>query len=56
MIDGQEAAVFFSGLSPGFAGLYQVNAFVPEALDRGEAKVRVEVGNQLSPPVTMAVQ
>ena len=51
------AKVFFSGLAPGFTGLYQVNAFVPEGVASGEAvPVVLEVANQVSQPVTIAVR
>ena len=51
------AKVFFSGLAPGFTGLYQVNAFVPEGVTSGDAvPVVLEVANQVSQPVTIAVR
>ena len=56
-IEGVDAPVFFSGLSPGFVGLYQVNAFVPEGLGRNDAASLVmEVGGARSPAVTIAVR
>ena len=55
-IGGVEAAVFFSGLSPGLANLYQINAIVPEGVASGrQVKVQLEVAGQKSPTVTMAV-
>ncbi len=56
-IGGVAAAVPFAGLAPGFAGLYQVNAVVPEGVAPGETvPVRISVGGQTSPPFTIAVQ
>ena len=37
LIDGQNANVTFAGLAPGFIGLYQVNAQVPESSSVGDA-------------------
>ena len=36
-IGGKTAQVFFSGLVGGFAGLYQVNAYVPKGITPGDA-------------------
>ncbi len=57
-IGGQPARVEFAGLTPGYAGLYQINAVVPDGTARGDAvPVRVTVAGQTSPlGVTMAVQ
>ena len=56
-IGGREAQVFFAGLAPGFAGLYQVNAIVPPGINPGnEAPVSLTVAGQTSPPVAMAVR
>lgn len=56
-IGGQAAAVEFSGLTPGFAGLYQVNARVPQNITPGNAvPVTITMTGQTSPVVTMAVQ
>jgi uncharacterized protein (TIGR03437 family) len=57
MIGGTQAAVSFSGLTPGFAGLYQINATVPTGITTGNAvPVVVSILGQTSPPVTMAVR
>jgi len=56
-IGGVRANVFFAGLAPGFAGLYQVNAFVPEGVMAGsDVPVVLTVAGQDSPPVTLAVR
>jgi uncharacterized protein (TIGR03437 family) len=36
-IGGQNAAVQFAGLAPGFVGLYQVNAVIPQGVSTGPA-------------------
>jgi uncharacterized protein (TIGR03437 family) len=55
-IGGRDAAVQFSGLAPGFIGLYQVNAFVPQGVAGNEVPVVIEMAGQQSPPVTIAVR
>jgi uncharacterized protein (TIGR03437 family) len=51
------AKVQFSGLVPGYAGLYQVNAEVPAEASRGAAvSVTIFVGELASNTVTIAVQ
>ncbi len=55
MIGGQQANVLFSGLAPGFPGLYQINATVPSGLT-GNQQVTVSVGGQTSPAVVLPVQ
>ena len=56
-IGGVAAEVQFAGLPAGFAGLYQVNAKVPQGITPGAAVVvsMAEAG-QVSAPVTMAVK
>ena len=57
-IGGQPAQVLFAGLTPGFAGLYQVNALVPSGITAGDqVPVTVSVAGQNSiSNITMAVQ
>jgi uncharacterized protein (TIGR03437 family) len=55
-IGGVNATVAFSGLAPGFAGLYQVNAVVPKGVVTGDAvPVALSLAGQTSPPVTMSI-
>jgi uncharacterized protein (TIGR03437 family) len=55
-IGGQQAAVAFSGLAPGFAGLYQINVVVPSGITPGNAvPVVLTIAGQTSPPVTIAI-
>ncbi len=56
-IGGQSAQVFFSGLVGGFAGLYQVNAYVPKGITPGNAvPLVITVAGFESAPVTVAVK
>jgi uncharacterized protein (TIGR03437 family) len=56
-IGGQAAQVFFAGLTPGYAGLYQVNVYVPSGVAAGtDVPVVVSVAGAASAPVTVAIQ
>lgn len=56
-IGGVDATVTFSGLAPGFAGLYQVDAQVPSgAPSGGSVAVVMKIGGSTSNSVTIAVQ
>ena len=56
-VGGIEANVAFSGLAPGFAGLYQVNVVVPAGVTAGPSvPVVVTVAGAPSAPVTVAIQ
>ncbi len=56
-IGGLSATVSFSGLSPGFVGLYQVNVQVPDSAPTGDAvPVVLSIGGATSNTVTLAVQ
>ena len=49
--------VTYSGLAPGFAGLYQVNAQVPAgAPTGGTVAVAITIGGSTSNAVTIAVK
>jgi uncharacterized protein (TIGR03437 family) len=57
MVGGQAAHVSFAGLTPGFAGLYQVNAVVPSGVQAGaNLPVTLAIDGQTSPLVTLAIQ
>ena len=56
-IGGVQATVVFSGLAPGFVGLYQVNVLVPAEAPTGNAvPVALTIGGVTSNTVTVAVQ
>jgi uncharacterized protein (TIGR03437 family) len=56
-VGGQTAQVQYSGLAPGFAGLYQVNVFIPQGVAPGSAVPLVlNAGGFVSSPVTVAIQ
>jgi uncharacterized protein (TIGR03437 family) len=56
-VGGIKAPVFFAGLTPGFTGLYQINATVPGGVTPGDnvPLVITQVGRS-SPAVTIAVR
>ena len=56
-IGGVDAPVFYSGLAPGFAGLYQINATVQAGTPTGDAVPLELTANGIrNPTVTVAVQ
>ena len=55
-IGGIAATVLYSGLAPGFAGLYQVNVLVPAEAPAGSADVVMEAGGASSPPVPILLR
>jgi len=50
------APVSFSGLTPGFIGLYQINAVVPAAVGTGTVDVTVAAGGVTSNVAKMSVR
>jgi uncharacterized protein (TIGR03437 family) len=55
-IGGVTANVSFSGLAPGFVGLYQVNALVPDIGAGSAVPVAISIGGVTSNTVTIVVQ
>ncbi|HXP83253.1 MAG TPA: IPT/TIG domain-containing protein [Bryobacteraceae bacterium] len=56
-IGGNSATVNYAGLAPGFPGLYQVNAVVPNGIaPSGQVPVVLMTAGQTSPAVTIAVR
>ena len=56
-IGGQSAQVLFSGMAPGFVGLWQINAQIPQSVAPGNAvPLVINAGGVASNTVTIAVQ
>ena len=55
-IGGQPADVSFSGLAPGFAGLYQINVTMPSNLSPGAHPISVAIGGRTSKLSGISVQ
>ena len=55
-VGGSDAAMGFSGLAPGFVGLYQVNMTIPADAPSGSVDVVIQVAGQASKPVKLAIQ
>jgi uncharacterized protein (TIGR03437 family) len=56
-IGGVEAEIAFAGLAPGYTGLYQVNAKIPEGLSRTEPlPMIVEAAGRASEPVLVRLR
>jgi uncharacterized protein (TIGR03437 family) len=56
LVGNQPAVVLFSGLSPGFPGLYQVNVRLPAGLARGAHRVSLEIGGRRANEVTVVTR
>jgi len=55
-IAGQPAVVEFSGLVPGYAGLYQVNAQIPAETEPGEQSLSLTINGVRSNVVKIGVR
>ena len=56
-VGGVPIPVIFAGLSPNFAGLYQINAILAEGVPPGDAEIKITFGGFESPDgVTIRVQ
>jgi uncharacterized protein (TIGR03437 family) len=55
-IAGQEAQIFFAGLTPGLVGLYQINFQVPENAPSGEQELMVDQSGATSNMTTITIQ
>ena len=54
-IGGQDAQVLFSGLAPGFPGLYQVNAIVPTGISAGTVPISLTINGATTKESTVPV-
>ncbi len=55
-IGGQPANVVFSGLTPGTAGLYQIDVTIPAGLTPGAQPIAVSIGGQTSKTLSISVK
>jgi len=55
-IGGTKSIVSFSGLAPGFVGLYQINVEVPDGLKEGNQTVVVTQAGTASNSVLLPVE
>jgi len=55
-INGEQCQVIYNGLEPGYAGLYQVNVYVPDDLKPGSYPITIAMGDQTSPAAQIQVQ
>jgi uncharacterized protein (TIGR03437 family) len=51
-----EAGVTYSGLAPGFLGLYQVNASIPEVVPAGAQSLSLNIAGKQSNTITVVVK
>jgi adhesin/invasin len=56
MMNGVGAEVLFSGLAPGFVGLYQVNARVPQSVTGAAVSLQITINGRQSNAASIAVQ
>ena len=55
-LNGVSIPIYFSGLTPGYTGLYQMNFQVPLNTPNGDTQLVVSQGGQASNPVILPVQ
>jgi hypothetical protein len=55
-IGGQSCEVMFSGRTPGYPSLYQINVVVPQSLSAGNSPIRITIGGQTSNVSGITVQ
>lgn len=55
-VDDENCNVFFSGLAPGFVGLYQINFYVPQDAAAGNLQIYIQSPYATSNPAILPVQ
>jgi uncharacterized protein (TIGR03437 family) len=55
-IGGQQAVVQFSGLAPGYSGLYQLTVAIPAGLSAGVQPVALTINGIAAPPANLPVK
>jgi uncharacterized protein (TIGR03437 family) len=55
-IGGASANVIFSGLAPGYQGLYQINVQVPQSANTGSVPISLQIGGATTPAASIPVQ
>ncbi len=55
-IGGQQAQIQFSGLAPGYSGLYQVSVVIPVGLPAGVQQVALAINGVAAPPANLPVK
>jgi uncharacterized protein (TIGR03437 family) len=56
IVDGENCDVFFSGLAPGFVGLYQINFYVPMDAAAGNLQISIQSSYANSATALLPVQ
>lgn len=56
LVDGRNAEILFSGLAPGFVGLYQINLRVPQNIASGNLNLEIQSPYASSWFATLPVQ
>ncbi len=56
IVDNESCDVFFSGLAPGFVGLYQVNFYVPQDARSGDLQIYIQSAYASSSDAILPVQ
>ncbi|HXJ42190.1 MAG TPA: hypothetical protein VNH18_23125, partial [Bryobacteraceae bacterium] len=55
-VGGIQASVRFTGITPGIAGVTQINFTVPDGIPAGVQPVVISVGGVPAPPVNVTIQ
>jgi minor extracellular serine protease Vpr len=55
-IGGQQAVIQFSGLAPGYSGLYQLSVAIPAGLSAGVQPVALTINGIAAPPANLPVK